>query len=276
MTVPIEQFRRGKGNEGLLTRYLFSPMAAHVAYRAQRIQPSTITLASGVVGVATSALVLFIHLGALAFLIALVGWWIAYLDCADGQLARGTQQATQGGAKFDVFADTLVHSSIGFCLAWILLSSGGEFAIAIVFALTRSLGGSLFKLTDVTGASGTATPRRNSSLKRAAVLFKRQVFDFPAQCILLATALLSQQLLSLCLGFIAILSVVEFLSFGLRNIRLSRRELSAARAEWYQETVSAVLCVETIAGGATQQLFECSQPHLWAEVLLGEKLPGDA
>jgi len=98
---------------GIYSEAISQRLGALIALWASRLglRPTTVTLANLVLGVGTSALVGF-HVPAAGW-VALVGWQLAYaMDCADGQLARVTGQASPAGARVDVLCDVASHIAL--------------------------------------------------------------------------------------------------------------------------------------------------------------------
>jgi phosphatidylglycerophosphate synthase len=84
-------------------------------------------------------------------LLALVGWQIAYaLDCADGQLARVTGQASAAGARMDVLCDVAAQIALVAALAataeaqvaatpaWLLAAFAGTWMVNLVTSVMQS------------------------------------------------------------------------------------------------------------------------------------------
>lgn len=99
---------------GLFSEAISQRIGAVFALLADRAgaKPTTLTLINLLIGVAVSTvLVLRAQDGTTAItplfgLLALVGWQVAYaLDCADGQLARVTDQRSVAGARIDILCD---------------------------------------------------------------------------------------------------------------------------------------------------------------------------
>jgi phosphatidylglycerophosphate synthase len=84
-------------------------------------------------------------------LLALVGWQIAYaLDCADGQLARVTGQASAAGGRIDVLCDVAAQIALVAALAatakaqvsatpaWLLAAFAGTWMVNLVTSVMQS------------------------------------------------------------------------------------------------------------------------------------------
>jgi phosphatidylglycerophosphate synthase len=104
---------------GPFTRTISSPLGSWAAAVGIRfgLHPSVVTLASLLLGVAASVVVIVGAGGAQPWWapgwVAFLGWQVAYvLDCADGQIARATGRASEHGARLDVLVDYATHSSI--------------------------------------------------------------------------------------------------------------------------------------------------------------------
>lgn len=98
---------------GIYSEAISQRLGAVLALRAARwgLAPTAVTLANLILGLTTSALVAF-HIPGSGW-VALVGWQLAYaMDCADGQLARVTGQASAAGARVDVLCDVASHVAL--------------------------------------------------------------------------------------------------------------------------------------------------------------------
>jgi phosphatidylglycerophosphate synthase len=105
---------------GLYSEAVSQPAGAAIAVIAARLgwPPTALTMVNLVVGVGVSATVVALARPAAAGsvpawvpgLVALVAWQAAYaFDCADGQLARVTRQASAAGARLDILCDLAVQ-----------------------------------------------------------------------------------------------------------------------------------------------------------------------
>jgi phosphatidylglycerophosphate synthase len=113
---------RNRGG-GLFTETVNQRIAAHLSVAAERLglPPTALTLANFVLGLAAAVLVV-VAAPAMAEgrvpapavgLGALVLWQLAYsLDCADGQLARVTGQASPAGARLDILCDVALQIAL--------------------------------------------------------------------------------------------------------------------------------------------------------------------
>lgn len=113
---------------GLFTEATGQWVGAAIAAAAYRLglPPTVLTLVNFVIGVGTSVTVVVlapdVAAGRVAAwpvgLLALVGWQLAYcFDCADGQLARATGQASPAGARVDILCDVAIQSALVAALA---------------------------------------------------------------------------------------------------------------------------------------------------------------
>jgi phosphatidylglycerophosphate synthase len=127
MTAPerhtAAQFLALNRGGGLFTEAFSQRLGSWCAVAAERAgwAPTLLTLGNLVVGVGTSVGVIALagpmHRGSvpawLVGLVALLLWQFAYgLDCADGQLARGTGQGSPAGARIDVLCDVALQISL--------------------------------------------------------------------------------------------------------------------------------------------------------------------
>jgi phosphatidylglycerophosphate synthase len=118
LLLPLREFRNRFALGGYWwTMHVNQTGGAYLARHGIRwgVHPNRVSLLTPVVGVATSALVVltFPSNRILAGVVALVGWQLAYtLDCADGQIARATGQATPRGALLDLLCDFVLHVAV--------------------------------------------------------------------------------------------------------------------------------------------------------------------
>lgn len=117
-----EFLARNRGG-GLFTEMVNQRIAAHLCVVAERLgaPPTALTLANLVLGLVASGLVTALApamadgvVPAVAVgLVALLLWQLAYsLDCADGQLARVTGQASPAGKRIDILCDVALQISL--------------------------------------------------------------------------------------------------------------------------------------------------------------------
>jgi len=117
-----EFLARNRGG-GLFTETVNQRIAAHVCVVAERLglPPTALTIANFVLGLGASVLVNIAAPGMaagtvaapLVGVLALVLWQVAYsLDCADGQLARVTGQASPAGGRLDILCDVALQISL--------------------------------------------------------------------------------------------------------------------------------------------------------------------
>jgi phosphatidylglycerophosphate synthase len=159
---------------GLFSEAVSQRLGAVVALIADRLRiaPTVLTLVNVVLGVGTSVCVAVFAPSVVSGdlpawvlgLGALVAWQVAYaIDCADGQLARVTGQASAAGARVDVLADVLVQISLVTALAsastafqpktpaWLVASFAGTWMVNLVTSVMQSgsAGGSLVTRTSL-------------------------------------------------------------------------------------------------------------------------------
>nr|WP_240939942.1 CDP-alcohol phosphatidyltransferase family protein [Planosporangium flavigriseum] len=139
---------RNRGG-GLFTETINQRIGAHLSVAAERLgaPPSVLTLANFVLGLAAAALVMLSapamadgRVSALLVgLAAFVLWQLAYsLDCADGQLARVTGQASPAGARLDILCDVALQIALVTTVARVAYAyhPGTPIWLAAVFAGT--------------------------------------------------------------------------------------------------------------------------------------------
>jgi phosphatidylglycerophosphate synthase len=118
---------------GLYSEAVSQPFGSAIALTAARmgLTPTALTLINLVLGVSASVTVVVLAPRMAAGAVpawavglgALVAWQVAYaLDCADGQLARATGQASASGARLDVLCDVAAHIALVTALASVALA----------------------------------------------------------------------------------------------------------------------------------------------------------
>jgi phosphatidylglycerophosphate synthase len=116
-------FRSRSRSSGLFTDTVNQWIGSYLAVAGQRLRwrPTILTLFNLVIGLGTSivvaALAPALHRGSVSASLvgigALIGWQLAYsFDCADGQLARLTGQASPAGRRIDVLCDVALQISL--------------------------------------------------------------------------------------------------------------------------------------------------------------------
>ncbi len=141
-------FRARHRGGGLFTETVNQTLGAQFAVLAHRrsLPPTALTLANLVLGVGASILLVALApatdghpiAAALLGLGALLAWQVAYsLDCADGQLARVTGQASPAGARLDILCDIAVQIALLAAIAAVAAAHAATPAwLAAVFAGT--------------------------------------------------------------------------------------------------------------------------------------------
>lgn len=148
------------------TRVVSQRIGAVVAVAAVRrdVSPAAVTVASLVVGLTTSAVVLWLAEEArwAAGVVAFVGWQLAYgLDCADGQVARATGSTSAAGARLDVTVD--FATKLGMVVALAPSALAGGLPVAAVAAAGMAWAFPLFdEVSGRDGDAATATVDRGS------------------------------------------------------------------------------------------------------------------
>jgi phosphatidylglycerophosphate synthase len=113
----LADFYAANRGGGLYSEAVSQRLGALIALASarRRLKPTAVTLASLAVGLASSITLAAMgdRVGPWAALLVLLGWQLAYaLDCADGQLARVTGQASPAGARVDVLCDVASHIAL--------------------------------------------------------------------------------------------------------------------------------------------------------------------
>jgi phosphatidylglycerophosphate synthase len=117
-----EFLARNRGG-GLFTETVNQRIGAYACVVAERfgLPPTALTLANLILGLVASGLVVALAPAMaggvvpapVVGLVALVLWQVAYsLDCADGQLARVTGQASPAGARLDILCDVALQIAL--------------------------------------------------------------------------------------------------------------------------------------------------------------------
>ncbi|MFY1635159.1 CDP-alcohol phosphatidyltransferase family protein [Solwaraspora sp. WMMB335] len=132
-TPHLDDFYRANRGGGLFSEAVSQRLGAVFALAGARagLAPTVLTVANLALGLAASTTVIATA-GATADgsapawligLVALVGWQLAYaLDCADGQLARVTGQASPAGARVDVLCDVAAQIALVTALSAVALA----------------------------------------------------------------------------------------------------------------------------------------------------------
>jgi phosphatidylglycerophosphate synthase len=110
---------RNRGG-GLFTETVSQRIASHLCVAANRLglAPTVLTLGNLAIGLGASITVIALSrhmrdLHVVVGLAALVLWHLAYaLDCADGQLARVTGQASPAGKRIDILCDVAMQIAL--------------------------------------------------------------------------------------------------------------------------------------------------------------------
>jgi phosphatidylglycerophosphate synthase len=141
---------------GLYSEAVSQRIGSAFALTAQRLglRPTVLTLANLVIGLSASVMVIAYaphHPGWTVGLVALVAWQIAYaLDCADGQLARVTGQASSAGARLDVLCDVAAQAGLVAALSavavsyrpstptWLVAAFAGTWMVNLVTSVMQS------------------------------------------------------------------------------------------------------------------------------------------
>lgn len=90
------------------------------------LHPNHVSLGTALLGIATTTVVVltYPYEPVLAGVVGLVGWQLSYsLDCADGQIARATGQATPRGALLDLLCDFVIHVAVVLSALYVVATS---------------------------------------------------------------------------------------------------------------------------------------------------------
>jgi phosphatidylglycerophosphate synthase len=134
----VADFYAANRGGGLYSEALSQRLGAFIALLGARagLPPTIVTLGNLILGLTTSITVA-VSAGDITpwgGVLALLGWQIAYaMDCADGQLARVTGQASPAGARVDVLCDVASHIAL---VCALVLVARPPLGLAAVFAAT--------------------------------------------------------------------------------------------------------------------------------------------
>lgn len=156
----VSDFLATNRGGGLYSETVSQRLGAVLAYAASRLRltPTAVTLANLVLGLAASTVVVALAPraasgdvpAAVPGLVALLGWQLAYaLDCADGQLARVTGQASPAGARLDILCDVAAQIGLVAALgataaayrsvpAWLIAAFAGTWMVNLVTSVMQS------------------------------------------------------------------------------------------------------------------------------------------
>lgn len=106
----------------LYTQIVSQRIGAVFAYTGHRLgmAPTALTLINLIFGVGAAAMIILAAPSAVEgelpwwpfAVLAAIAWQVAYsLDCADGQLARATEQKSAAGARVDILCDVVTQSA---------------------------------------------------------------------------------------------------------------------------------------------------------------------
>ncbi|SHI73006.1 CDP-alcohol phosphatidyltransferase [Rubritalea squalenifaciens DSM 18772] len=124
-------------------------MGAFVASRLG-LSPNVVTLVSALCVLVAVCILGYTGLGTLwASVVVFVLMAVGYvLDCADGQLARATQQCSKLGAWLDHLVDAGKIFLVNFCIGWVLISRpevhGLEVSLCFVAMVLNITGSALY------------------------------------------------------------------------------------------------------------------------------------
>lgn len=138
----VDYYRVNKGG-GLFSEATGQWIGAALAATGYRLglAPTVLTLTNLAIGLATSATVVVLAAPVaagtvpawLVGLVALVGWQLAYaFDCADGQLARATDQTSVSGARTDILCDVASQIALVTALAAVAVAQQPQTPVWLV------------------------------------------------------------------------------------------------------------------------------------------------
>lgn len=157
----VADFYRANRGGGLFSEAVSQRLGARIAAFAHRhdLHPTVLTVANLGLGSLVSVAVVAAA-GPVAHdplwawpigLLALLGWQLAYaLDCADGQLARVTGQASPAGGRVDVLCDVAAQIALVAALsataeaqvpqtpAWLIAAFAGTWMVNLVTSVMQS------------------------------------------------------------------------------------------------------------------------------------------
>lgn len=215
----VADFYAANRGGGLYSEALSQRLGALIAYFSARagLRPTIVTLSNLALGLATSLTVALnadriTPLGGFA---ALLGWQLAYaMDCADGQLARVTRQASPAGARVDVLCDVASHVALVLALTEVARPPLG---LAAVFAGTWMIN----VITSILTGTGAASLIPSRSL---AVRLLKVVRDYGA--IVLAAGLILTLRPQWMLGFIVVMTAINIGFLAISLVHSARAALA--------------------------------------------------
>jgi len=216
----VADFYAANRGGGLYSEALSQRLGALIALLGSRLglSPTVVTLGNLALGLTTS-IVVAVNAGRITpwgGILALLGWQLAYaMDCADGQLARVTGQASPAGARVDVLCDVASH--IGLVCALVLVGHP-PLALAAIFAGTWMVN----VITSVLATGGAAPLLASTSWPTRLIKLVR---DYGA--IVLVAGLILAIRPQWMIGFIVAMTVINggFLAASL--IQAAHRALTA-------------------------------------------------
>ncbi len=154
-------------NGGFYTYHVSCRMGSVLAVAiGPQVHPSTVTIAGLVVGMSASTLAIAamaVRPAWVVGMIVLVGWQLAFgLDCADGQIARGTGKATRSGRRVDALSDFAGRGSVIVAVTTVVADrSHVPAALLAVFAISWMVNLVVFLLWEEDGARHSLLPSNN-------------------------------------------------------------------------------------------------------------------
>jgi len=159
---------------------IFQPLGGSVAFLAQSagLTPNGITYLGGLLGILACYQFATLPITTMASIYLGVLFMVVYcFDCADGQLARATQQSSQMGKWLDLTVDLFLIILFPLCIAWFISPSYSKIQLSILI-LTLVFGRASALLTSALKRSGGEdhTPNLSTIIKVFQSLIDTPVF----------------------------------------------------------------------------------------------------
>ncbi len=214
----VADFFAANRGGGLYTEAVTQRLGSMIAWWCAKagLAPTIVTLSNLALGLITSTAVALTGPGITPWggLLALLGWQLAYaMDCADGQLARVTGQASPDGARVDVLCDVASHIALVTALVCV---ARPPVALASAFAGTWLV--NVITSVLASGGASSLVPSRSPAVRLVKLI---RDYGF---VVLIAGVLLAVRP-QWTIGFVGVMTVVNggFLATSL--IQTARRAL---------------------------------------------------